>query len=77
MECILSSISKPAISHLNQDVCIEDEDYDDKFAAESVHLGVDSQKSSHPGIKGFGNCVVLSSQVLLYKTELVTGEAIR
>ena len=65
------------MTDLNQDVCVEDEDYDDKFVAESLHPGVNSQKSSHPGIKGFGNCVVLSSKVLLYKARLGAGEALR
>ena len=50
--------------HLNQDVCIEDEDYDNNFVAQSLHLGINSQKSSQPLIKGFGNCVLLSSPVL-------------
>ena len=70
-------VSTQQITHLDQDVCIEDEDQNNKFAGQFLHLGVDCQQSSHPVIKGFGNCVVLSSKVLLYRAELVTGEAIR
>ena len=28
----------PEMSHLDQDLCIEDEDYDNKFVAQSLHL---------------------------------------
>ena len=28
-----------AITHLDQDVCIEDEDYDSNFVAQFLHLG--------------------------------------